>query len=80
MCIRDRGIVHTGIAYVMYFGSMKALKSQSIAVLSYIDPVFALLLSALVLQEKLTVFGIAGAVLIIGSALVSELSNGRKAE
>lgn len=74
------GIVHTGIAYVMYFGSMKALKSQSIAVLSYIDPVFALLLSALVLQEKLTVFGIAGAVLIIGSALVSELGNGRKAE
>lgn len=48
--------------------------------LSYIDPVFALLLSALVLQEKLTVFGIAGAVLIIGSALVSELGNGRKAE
>lgn len=68
------GIVHTGIAYVMYFGSMKDLKAQSIAVLSYIDPVFALLLSALVLHERPSIFGIIGAVLIIGSALVSELT------
>ena len=69
------GIVHTGIAYALYFGSMKNLKSQSIAVLSYIDPVFALLLSAVVLSEKLTVFGVIGAVLIIGSAMISELGN-----
>ena len=68
------GIVHTGIAYALYFGSMKNLKAQSIAVMSYIDPVFALLLSAAVLHEKLSVFGIIGAVLIIGSALVSELT------
>ena len=66
------GIVHTGIAYALYFGSMKNLKAQSIAVMSYIDPVFALLLSAAVLHEKLSLFGIIGAVLIIGSALVSE--------
>ena len=67
------GIVHTGIAYALYFGSMKDLKAQSIAVLSYIDPVFALLLSAGVLHEKLSVFGVAGAVLILGSALISEI-------
>ena len=70
------GIVHTGIAYAMYFGSMKGLRAQSIAVISYIDPVFALILSALVLGETLTVFGITGAVLIIGSAILSE--TGRK--
>lgn len=68
------GIVHTGLAYVLYFGSMKALPAQSIAVLSYIDPVCALLLSALVLEERLSVFGIIGAALIIGSALICELS------
>lgn len=68
------GIVHTGIAYALYFGSMKGLKAQSVAVLSYIDPVFALLLSAIVLGEKLSVFGIFGAVLVIGSAIVSEIS------
>ncbi len=70
------GIVHTGIAYAMYFGSMKGLRAQSIAVISYIDPVFALILSALVLGETLTAWGIIGAVLIMLSALLSE--KGRK--
>lgn len=67
------GILHTGIAYALYFGSMKHLKAQSIAVLSYMDPVFALLLSALVLHERLSLLGIIGAALIFGSALFSEL-------
>ena len=67
------GIVHTGMAYAMYFSSMNDLKAQSIAVLSYIDPVSALILSAVFLQESLSVFGIVGAVLIIGAALFSEM-------
>lgn len=66
------GIVHTGITYALYFGSMQRLKAQTVAVLSYIDPVFALLLSAAVLHESLTPLGIVGAVLILGSALISE--------
>lgn len=40
--------------------------------MSHIDPVFALLLSAEVLHERLSVFGIIGAAPIIGSVLVSE--------
>lgn len=67
------GIVHTGIAYTLYFGSMKGLKAQSIAVLGYIDPVFALILSTAVLHEKMSPLGVIGSVLIIGSALVSEI-------
>lgn len=66
------GIFHTGFAYTMYFGSMKSLKAQSVAILSYIDPVFALVLSALVLKEKMSVFGIIGAVMILGAAFASE--------
>lgn len=66
------GIVHTGITYALYFGSMQRLKAQTVAVMSYIDPVFALLLSAAVLHESLTPLGILGAVLIIGSAIISE--------
>ena len=66
------GIIHTGIAYVLYFGSMDGLKAQSIAIFSYIDPVSALLFSALLLKEPLSVMNIIGAVMIIGSALVSE--------
>lgn len=66
------GIVHTGITYALYFGSMQRLRAQTVAVLSYIDPVFALLLSAAVLHESLTPLGIVGAVLIISSAIISE--------
>ena len=67
------GIVHTGIAYVLYFGSFDGLKAQSAAILSYIDPVAALFFSALFLREPLSSSGIVGAVMIIGSAAVSEI-------
>ena len=67
------GIIHTGAAYALYFGGLEGLDVQSIAVLSYIDPVSALLFSALLLKEPLTVMNIIGACLIIGSALVSEM-------
>ena len=71
------GIVHTGIAYVLYFGSMDGLRVQTVAILSYIDPVSALLFSAVFLRERLSVPGIIGAVMIIGSAVISEI---RKAD
>ena len=71
------GIVHTGIAYALYFGSMEKLKAQTIAVFSYIDPVSALLFSALLLNEPLSPAGAAGAVLIIASALISETGTGK---
>ena len=66
------GIVHTGLAYLLYFGSMDGLRLQSIAIVSYIDPVSALLFSAIFLKEPLSVLGIIGAVMIIGSAVISE--------
>ena len=68
------GVVHTGFAYVLYFGSMDGLKAQSIAMLSYIDPVTALLLSALVLREPLSAAGVVGAGMIIGSAVAAEMN------
>lgn len=66
------GLVHTGAAYAMYLGSMDGLRAQTIALLGYIDPVTALILSFLVLREPLTVAGALGAVLIIASAVLSE--------
>ena len=70
------GIVHTGIAYLLYFGSIDGLRAQTVAIISYVDPVSALLFSALFLNEPLNAMGIFGAVLIIGSAIVSELPEG----
>ena len=66
------GIVHTGFAYWLYFGALGQLPSQTVALFSYLDPVVAILLSALLLQEPLGWQGIVGAVLILGSALCSE--------
>ena len=63
------GIIHTGFAYVLYFGSMDGLRVQAVAILSYIDPVSALLFSAFLLREPLSVLNVIGAVLIIGSAV-----------
>lgn len=66
------GIIHTGIAYSLYIGSIKNLSAQTVAIFGYIDPVVSLILSAVVLNEKLDIFGYIGAVLIIGSAVFSE--------
>ncbi len=74
------GILHTGVAYVLYFGSMDRLSVQSIAVFSYIDPVSALLFSAVLLREPLSPLSILGAVMIIGSAMISELRSPGKKE
>lgn len=72
------GIVHTGIAYALYFNSLKDLKAQTAAIFSYIDPAVAIILSAFVLKEDMDVYGIIGAILILGCALLSEVQFRRK--
>ena len=67
------GVLHTGIAYLLYFRGMSGMRVQSVAMLSYIDPVSALLFSAALLGEKLEAIQLLGAGLIIGSAMISEL-------
>ena len=54
------GIVHTGIAYLLYFSSVKEIEGQSIAILSYMDPIFALLIAGLFLGEKMTIIQLFG--------------------
>ena len=67
------GVIHTGLAYSLYFGALPEVKAQTAAILSYIDPVVAVLLSALLLREHMDALGVIGAVLVIGAAMVSEL-------
>lgn len=71
-------IVHTGIAYTAYFGSMKNLQSQTIAIMSYIDPIVAIALSAVVLKEKMSVLSIVGAAMILSATLLSEINLKRR--
>ncbi|MBQ8654658.1 MAG: EamA family transporter [Clostridia bacterium] len=67
------GVVHTGAAYWLYFGGMKNLPAQTIALLSYLDPVVAIVLSALLLGEPMTLLTGVGAVLVLGATAVSEM-------
>lgn len=67
------GVVNTGVAYALSFDAMEVLDAQTVAILSYIDPVTALVLSALILGERMTSLGVVGAALILGAAVVSRL-------
>lgn len=67
------GIVHTGITYCMYFSSLKELSGQKAAVLSYIDPLVAVLCSCFLLSEKMESWQIIGAVLVFGFTLLNEI-------
>lgn len=72
------GVIYTGVVYGLYFGSMDGLRAQTISMLSYLDPMVAMAVSAFVLREPLSTGGIMGAVMILGSALVSEYEPGPK--
>ncbi len=68
------GVLHTGIAYTLYFGGMKKLPAQTVAIVSYLDPAISVILAVLLIKGSvLSLYGWIGAVLILGAALVSEL-------
>lgn len=67
------GLIHTGITYCLYFSALKELPGQEAAILSYIDPLTAVLISVFVLGESMTLVQIIGGVLILGFTLWNEL-------
>jgi len=73
-CLLLVGFVHTGVTYCLYFSSLKELPGQKAAILSYIDPLVAVLISVLVLGEALTIMQAAGGALILGFTLWNEIS------
>lgn len=66
-------VLHTGVAYCLYFGALGEIPVQSIAVWGYMEPVVSVLCSTLILGEPLSAAGWIGAALIVGAAVVSEL-------
>lgn len=67
------GVVHTGITYCVYFSIIEYLTGQQIALLSYIDPLVAVLVSVVWLHESITLMQIIGGLLILGFTLYNEL-------
>lgn len=68
------GIFHTGIVYMIYFSSVQKIPAQTTAVFSYIDPVTAIILSAVVLGERLDAVQLIGTFLILAATLFNELA------
>lgn len=73
-CLLIVGLVHTGVTYCMYFSSLKELPGQEAAILSYIDPLVAILVSVLILGESMTATQVIGGVLILGFTLWNEMT------
>lgn len=72
------GIVHTGIAYLLYFSSISGLSGQNMAILSYIDPLVAVFVSLVFLGEAMSFSQIIGGVLVLGAAIFNETDTGKK--
>lgn len=72
------GIFNTGVGCSLYFSSMGVLPAQSVAVCGYLEPLFAVLLSAIILHETMSPLQIVGAVLVIGGAVFGECYRGKR--
>lgn len=67
------GLFHTGIVYALYFSALKEMKGQEVAVLSYIDPLVAVIISVTLLGESMTVMQAIGGAMILGFTLWNEI-------
>ena len=73
ICLLVVGLVHTGITYCMYFSSLKELPGQEAAILSYVDPLVAVVIGVVLLKEPLSWQQLVGGLLILGFTLWNEL-------
>ena len=72
ICLLVVGLIHTGITYCLYFSALKDLKGQETAILSYIDPLVAVLISVLILGESMSISQAVGGAMILGFTLWNE--------
>ena len=72
------GIVHTGICYCLYFSSIKDLNGQQVSILSYIDPLVAIIVSVSVLGEPILLIQVIGGMMILGFTLLNEIKLGNE--
>ena len=75
LCLLIVGLVHTGVTYCMYFTALRDVPGQKAAILSYIDPLVAVLISVTLLGEALTPAQAAGGALILGFTLYNEIAS-----
>lgn len=77
-CLLVVGLIHTGIAYCLYFSALKEIPGQEAAILSYIDPLVAVVISVTVLGEGISLAQIVGGALILGFTLWNEVKTEKR--
>ena len=77
LCLAAVGLFHTGAMYVVYFSSLQKLRGQEAAILSYIDPLVAVIVSFAVFHEPISPLQLVGGALILGCTLLNELRPAR---
>ena len=80
VCLLVVGFIHTGVTYCLYFYSIKELPGQKAAILSYIDPLIAVLVSVLIIGEGMTPLQLIGGILILGFTMWNEISPKSKSD
>ncbi|MBE6032053.1 MAG: EamA/RhaT family transporter [Clostridiales bacterium] len=78
ICLLFVGIVHTGICYSLYFTGLKDIPGQKAAILSYVDPLVAVVISVTVLSEPMSIQQVIGGILILGFTLLNEITPARE--
>lgn len=73
------GITHTGGAFATYFSALHYLPNQTVALLTYLDPVVAVLVSVVILRENTSFLEIIGAIILIGTLILYEITSNKKA-
>ena len=72
------GIIHSAFAYCLYFSAIKEVPGQTAAILSYADPLVAVIISVTILGESITLMQLIGGILILGFTLLNEIETPRR--
>lgn len=72
------GILNTGISFLLFFGSIEHLPSSEIAIIGYLEPVINIVIGITFFDEKMSIIGIVGTIIILAAALANELIGNKK--
>lgn len=73
ICLLIVGVIHSAAAYCLYFSALKEVTGQAAAILSYADPLVAVVISVTILGEPISLMQLIGGILILGFTLLNEI-------
>ncbi|PYB69189.1 hypothetical protein DMB44_00035 [Thermoplasma sp. Kam2015] len=69
------GVFQTGLALILWYDSQRRIGIQTVSVLSYLDPVFAVIFAFLILGQKPTILAVISVSMILASGSIVSYSN-----